>query len=111
MWGGPFAGQVVLPAFGTSGGILLMWDKRVVECLEEAVGSISISCKFKSILEQFVWAFSGIYGPIDNSECFGKNYLGFFIGGILLCGALEVTLMLPDFRMSAMVLPIQRLLW
>jgi hypothetical protein len=68
LWGGPFTGWVVLPASGTSGGILLMWDKRVVECLEEAVGSFSISCKFKSVLDQFVWAFSGIYSPNDNLE-------------------------------------------
>jgi hypothetical protein len=68
LWGGPFTGWVVLPAFGTSGGILLMWDKRVVECLEEAVGSFFISCKFKSVMDQFVWAFSGVYDPIDNSE-------------------------------------------
>jgi len=59
---------VVLPAFGTSGGILLMWDKRVVECLEEAIGLFFISCKLKSVMDQFVWAFSGVYGPIDNSE-------------------------------------------
>jgi hypothetical protein len=59
---------MVLPAFGTSGGILLMWDKRAVECIDEAIGTFSLSCKFKSVLDQFVWAFSGVYGPNDNSE-------------------------------------------
>jgi hypothetical protein len=48
--------------------ILLMWDKRVVECIDEAVGTFSLSCKFKSVLDQFVWAFSGAYSPNDNSE-------------------------------------------
>jgi hypothetical protein len=68
LWDGSFTGWVVLPAFGTSGGILLMWDKRVVECIDEAVGTFSLSCKFKSVLDQFVWAFTGVYSTNDNSE-------------------------------------------
>jgi hypothetical protein len=42
-------------------GILLMWDKCVVECIEE-VGTFSISCKFKSYwtsLFGIFWEFSG----------------------------------------------------
>jgi hypothetical protein len=72
---------------GTSSGILLMWGKRDVECIDQAIGSFSLSCKFKSVLDQFVWAFSGVYGPNDNSE---KLLLW-----EELSGALEVTLMLP----------------
>lgn len=55
-------GWVSLPASGVSSGILLMWDKLDVECIEEEVGTYSLSCKFKSVLDQFVWALSG---PID----------------------------------------------
>jgi hypothetical protein len=44
-------GWTVLPASGTSGGILLMWDKRAVECIEEVVGTFSISYKFKSVMD------------------------------------------------------------
>ena len=29
------------------GGIFLMWNKRVVEKMEEAVGQFSISCRLK----------------------------------------------------------------
>jgi hypothetical protein len=54
--GGPFTGWVTLPASGVSSGILLMWDKLDVECIEEEVGTFSLSCKFKSVLHQFVWA-------------------------------------------------------
>lgn len=61
---------MVLLAFGTFGGILLMWDKHAVECIDEAIGTFSLSSKFKSVLDQFVWAFSGVYGPNDNSERF-----------------------------------------
>jgi hypothetical protein len=45
-----------------------MWDKRVVEYMEEAKGFFSISYKFKSILDQFVLAFSGVHGPNADSS-------------------------------------------
>ena len=31
--------------------------------MEEAVGRFSVSCKFTSVSDQFVWAFTGVYGP------------------------------------------------
>jgi hypothetical protein len=71
LWGGSFTAWMVLPAFGASGGILVMWDKCAVERVEEAVGTFSISYKFKSTLDQFIWAFSGVYGPNADSD----NYL------------------------------------
>ena len=30
-----------------------MWDRRVVEKVEEAVGHFSVSCKFKNVGDQF----------------------------------------------------------
>ena len=45
-----------------------MWDRRVVEKLEEAVGQFSISCRFKNVSDHFEWAFTGIYGPNLNRE-------------------------------------------
>nr|XP_023928304.1 uncharacterized protein LOC112039655 [Quercus suber] len=45
-----------------------MWDRRVVEKIEEAVGFYSISCRFKNVSDQFEWAFSGIYGPNLNKN-------------------------------------------
>jgi exonuclease III len=57
LWGGSFTGWTVLPPSRASNGILLMWDKRAVECTEEAVGTFSISCKFERVMDQFVWAF------------------------------------------------------
>ena len=39
---------------GASGGILLMWDKRCVEKLKDAVGIYSVSCKFKNVTDQKV---------------------------------------------------------
>jgi hypothetical protein len=43
-----------------------------MECIEEAVGILSISCKFKFVLDQFIWAFSRVYGSNADSE---KHYL------------------------------------
>lgn len=67
LWGGSFTGWNVLPASRASGGILLLWDKQAMKCIEEAVGTFSISYKFK-----FVWAFSRVYGPNADYE---KHYL------------------------------------
>ena len=44
---------------GASGGVLLMWDNKVVDKVEEAVGCFSVSCKFKNMVDHFVWAFTG----------------------------------------------------
>ena len=40
-----------------------MWDKRVVEKMDEAAGYYSLSCKFMNVLDQVEWSFSGVYGP------------------------------------------------
>jgi hypothetical protein len=44
---------------GASGGILIMWDTRVVEKIEEVVGYYSVSCKFRSVTDSprmdFLW--------------------------------------------------------
>ena len=40
-----------------------MWDKRAVEKLDEAICYFSVSCKFRNVVNQSVWAFSGVYGP------------------------------------------------
>ena len=45
-----------------------MWDRRVVEKVEEAVGHFSVSCKFKNVGDQFEWAFTGLYGPNLNKR-------------------------------------------
>ena len=63
LWGGHHVDWLYLGSVGASGGVLLMWDNRVVEKLEEAVGRFLVSCKFKNVVDQFVWAFTGVYGP------------------------------------------------
>ncbi len=43
--------RVYLGSVGASGGIILMWDRRIVEKLDAAVGHFSISCKFQNVLD------------------------------------------------------------
>ena len=59
---------VYLGSDGASGGILLMWDRRVVEKVEEVVGHFSVSCKFKNVDDHFEWAFIGVYGPNSDRD-------------------------------------------
>ena len=68
LWRGKFVDWVCLDAIGASGGIILLWDNRAVEKVEEAVGSFSISCKFREVSSGFEWAFSSVYGPNRREE-------------------------------------------
>ena len=45
-----------------------MWDNRVVDKVEEAVGRFSVSCKFKNAVDHFVWAFTGVSGPNSDRD-------------------------------------------
>ena len=36
---------------GASRGVLVMWDRRVVEIVEEVVGHFSVSCRFKNVVD------------------------------------------------------------
>ena len=51
LWGGQHVDWVYLGSMGASGGVLVMWDKRVVEIMEEAVGQFSVSCRFKNVVD------------------------------------------------------------
>ena len=75
--------------------MLLMWERRVVEILEEAVGCFSVSCMFKNVVDQFEWEFTGVYGPNSDGteDYYGMSYLVFAVSGIFL-GVWEETLML-----------------
>ena len=52
----------------TAGGILLLWDKRVLEKVEVMVGTFLVSIKWQGVGDGFIWACSGVYGPNDNIE-------------------------------------------
>ena len=52
----------------TSGEVLLIWDKRVFEKLDVIVGQFSVSVLLRGVVDDFVWACTGVYGPNDNGQ-------------------------------------------
>lgn len=67
LWGGPHV-RCSVPAVGASGGIIILWDSRVLEAVDFCVGRYSISVCFKNVEDGLPWAFSKIYGPNDESS-------------------------------------------
>ena len=63
LWSNSYVGWVTLNAVNTTGGVLLMWDKRMLEMTDSVVGTFSVSCCWKGITDGLVWACTGIYGP------------------------------------------------
>jgi exonuclease III len=70
LWSNRFADWKYLESEGASGGVLIMWDKRVAEVQDCVKGQFSISCRFKNVQDQFEWAFSGVYGPNVDADRF-----------------------------------------
>ena len=56
-----------LEAEGTAGGILLFWDKKIMELVDSETGLFSISCLFKMVEGGVLWMFSGVYGPVERN--------------------------------------------
>jgi hypothetical protein len=52
-----------LDSSGASGGILIMWDTRVVEKVDVCVGAYTLAVSFKNVVDLSIWAFLGVYGP------------------------------------------------
>jgi hypothetical protein len=50
-------------ASGVTGGILIVWDRQVVEKIDECVGRYTVACSLHTTDDNFVWAFGGVYGP------------------------------------------------
>ena len=55
-------------AEGSAGGILVFWDNSRISMVDSVVGSFSVSCVFKMPEDGFQWAFTRVYGPIENSN-------------------------------------------
>ena len=58
---------VALHAVQTTGGVLIIWDRRVLERLEIMVGSFSMSFWWQGMGDGFIWACLGVYDPNDNN--------------------------------------------
>ena len=57
-----------MSSIGTSGGILLMWNKRFMEKVDEAMEDYYVSDRFKILSSGFEWAFIGLYRPTFNAN-------------------------------------------
>ena len=68
LWGSHHVDWLYCGSNGALGGILVMWDTRVVEKLEDVVGNFSVSCKFQCVLTRHEWVFTGVYGPQTNRD-------------------------------------------
>jgi exonuclease III len=53
VWGCVYVDWVYLGSRKASGGILLMWDRKVVEKIEEYVGRYVVACAFRSVSVNF----------------------------------------------------------
>ena len=65
---GRFLDWRTLDASGSARGILICWDKRLLELLEWEEGQFSISCRFRKVEDGAVWVFTGVYGPFTKNE-------------------------------------------
>ena len=67
LWSCPYVDWVALDVDQTAGGVLMMWDRRVLEKLEVMVGYFSMSVRWQDVRDDFIWACSRFYGPNDNN--------------------------------------------
>jgi hypothetical protein len=56
-----------LDAVNTTGGVLLLWDRRVLEKSDSWVGRFLVSSLFKCIEDGFEWVCTGFYGLNDEN--------------------------------------------
>ena len=63
---GRFLDWRTMDAEGSVGGILVFWDKRVVELVDMEKRIFSVSCCFRNYTDGFQWMFS--YGPVVDSK-------------------------------------------
>ena len=62
---GRFLDWKALDAEGSARGILLFWDKRRLSLVESKFGSYSFSYVFSMVGDDFLWMFTGVYGPVE----------------------------------------------
>ena len=67
LWSCPYVDWVALDADQTTGGVLMMWDRRALEKLEVMVSQFSVSVRWQGLGDGFIWACSRVYDPNDNN--------------------------------------------
>ncbi|KAG6652322.1 hypothetical protein CIPAW_06G176400 [Carya illinoinensis] len=57
IWSCPYVDWAYLASNGVSRGVLVIWDRRVVEKMEEFIREYTVACSFRSVEDNFMWAF------------------------------------------------------
>ena len=68
LWSNPYIGWEVVNAINTAGGILLMWDRRVLDKMDSFIGDFSVSCHWKGLTDGFEWTCTGVYEPTVEAQ-------------------------------------------
>ncbi len=98
IWGNRYVAWEVLNAINTAGGVLLLWDKRVLELID------STTCHWKGLLDGFDWVGTGLYGPTrDEIRPDLWSELKVFASGGFSRGVFLETSMLFGFQTNAWV--------
>ncbi|KAG6664925.1 hypothetical protein CIPAW_02G126700 [Carya illinoinensis] len=63
LWSCQCVGWIELVSKEASGGIIIMWNRRLEEMVDHYVGEFMVACRFKCVDDRFEWALAGIYGP------------------------------------------------
>ena len=66
-WGGPFSELESFACKGSTGDILLLWDKRRINMVDSVVGSFLVSCLFRMAEDGYHQVFSEVYGLVEKS--------------------------------------------
>jgi hypothetical protein len=85
LWRCPYKEWCHMDSCGASGGILLMWDRRVVSKIEVCLGNFVVACSFRNVEDGFLWAFAGVYGPNSNGL---RRFLWEELAGLLTIWAM-----------------------
>ena len=68
---------------GPREGILIMWDNRMVEKVEECAGAYTLVVTFRNVVDCAVWAFAGVVRTLIGIEgFFGMSWRAFSVCGI-----------------------------
>ncbi|XP_077232680.1 uncharacterized protein LOC143870057 [Tasmannia lanceolata] len=59
---------VFVASSGASGDILILWDKISWKKQEEWRGKFSLSVSLRKVVDNSMWLFSGVYGPVLKSK-------------------------------------------
>ncbi|KAG6633159.1 hypothetical protein CIPAW_12G029100 [Carya illinoinensis] len=68
LWSRVHIDWAFLASNGASRGVIVMWDRRVVERTEDFMGRYTVACSFKCVSNKFLWAFAGVYGPNPDTD-------------------------------------------